>query len=101
MASIESRNLIHHDSSLSSDNEDLDVDGESAASIMESVREQEQQFAILTKEIENERRTVAKQLNHDRLNNMVGCSIFFFLLFGNAVVLALIGFRMLFLQCIV
>jgi len=71
MATIESRNLIHHDGSLSSDSEDMDIDGESAASIMESVREQEQQFAILTKEIENERRTVAKQLNHDRLNDMV------------------------------
>ena len=83
MAAVERQNLIHHDSSLSSDREDMDIDGESAASIMESVREQEQQFAILTKEIENERRTVAKQLNHDRLNDVVGadflvclCTIF-------------------------
>ena len=83
MAAVERQNLIHHDSSLSSDREDMEIDGESAASIMESVREQEQQFAILTKEIENERRTVAKQLNHDRLNDMVGadflaclCTIF-------------------------
>lgn len=59
--------LLHHDDhSLSSSN-----DEDSTDSIMATVREQEEQFALLTKEIENERKTVAEQLNHDRINDMV------------------------------
>ena len=71
MASVERQNLIHRPASVSSNSDEIEID-DSAADIMASVREQEQQFALLTQEIENERRTVAQQLNHDQNNDMVG-----------------------------
>ena len=65
MTAIEPRNYNHqNDISLSSGD---DVDDESAESLLASVREQEQQFALLTKEIEEERKTVVKQLNNSKL----------------------------------
>ena len=71
MATTESFNLIHHDGSLSSINDENLIDEDSTDSIMATVRAQEQQFALLTKEIENERKNVAQQLNHDHINDMV------------------------------
>jgi len=62
---------MQRDESLSENSEEIDED--SHASILASVREQEHQFAQLTKEIEKERQTVARQLNHDSYgNDMVG-----------------------------
>uniref|UniRef100_H2ZMU7 Uncharacterized protein n=1 Tax=Ciona savignyi TaxID=51511 RepID=H2ZMU7_CIOSA len=62
-ASLDTRNLLHRNGSLSESSEEQGMDEDSAASILASVREQEDQFARLTKEIEQERRTVANQLN--------------------------------------
>nr|CAB3234375.1 catenin delta-1 [Phallusia mammillata] len=66
---VESRHLIQSEGSVSDNSEDLGMDEDSHASILASVREQEHQFAQLTKEIEKERKTVAQQLNHDQYGN--------------------------------
>jgi len=71
MAAIETHNYPHQSSvTLSSSDE---IDDESAESLLASVREQEQQFALLSKEIEEERRSVEKQLHN---NKMVHLSVF-------------------------
>ncbi|CAK8672686.1 catenin delta-1-like isoform X2 [Clavelina lepadiformis] len=70
MAAVDRRNLLHRDGSISSHSDEMPMEEDSAASILQSVREQEQQFAQLTKEIENERRTVADQLNNGKYNDM-------------------------------
>eukprot|EP00058_Branchiostoma_floridae_P026768 XP_002612259.1 hypothetical protein BRAFLDRAFT_246677 [Branchiostoma floridae] len=50
-------------------NHDLNSEPESAASILQSVKEQELQFEQLTRELEAERQSVANQLERCKLGS--------------------------------
>ena len=64
-------NYLHQSSVTLSSSDGMDEE-ESAESLLASVKEQEQQFALLSKEIEEERKSVAKQL---KTNKSVGCHL--------------------------
>jgi hypothetical protein len=68
-SAVDSRHLIQNEDSRSEDSDEGPMDEDSAASILQSVREQEHQFAKLTREIEEEKRAVARQLNQDNYNS--------------------------------
>ena len=72
MSDIRRCNIYQQDFLVQTNSDYEPVNEESTQSLQASVRKQQVQFALLTKEIDNERKTCAQQLN----NNKVSLSFF-------------------------